>query len=86
MFYYRNLFSLLNKLIYGDHEPFFKIALDNILKRLKSVTNYINLLILIVTFLSLYYHRELLFIIALNYTLIKFKSIINYISLLKINI
>jgi hypothetical protein len=84
MSYYKNLFSLLNKLIYNDHKPFFKIALGDILK--KSITNYINLLILIITFLPPYRYRKPLFIIALNYILIKFKSVINYISLSKIDI
>jgi hypothetical protein len=84
MFYYRNLFSLLNRLIYNNHKPLFKIALGDILKQ--SVINYINLLILIVTFLPFYYYREPLFIIALNYILIKFKSVINYTSLSKIDI
>jgi hypothetical protein len=46
MSYYKNLFSLLNKLIYDNHEPLFKMALGDTLK--KSVTNYINLLILII--------------------------------------
>jgi hypothetical protein len=82
--YYKNLFGLLNRLIYNDYKPFFKMALGDILK--KSVTNYINLLILIITFLPPYRYREPLFIIALNYILIKFKSIINYISFSKINI
>jgi hypothetical protein len=82
--YYKNLFSLLNRLIYNNYKPLSKIALDNTLK--KSVTNYINLLILIITFLPPYYHREPLSIIALNYILIKFKSVTNYISLSKIDI
>jgi hypothetical protein len=84
MFYYRNLFSLLNRLIYNDYKPLFKIALGDILKQ--SVTNYINLLILIVTFLSFYYYREPFSIIALNYILTKFKSVTNYTSLFKIDI
>jgi hypothetical protein len=84
MSYYKNLFSLLNRLIYNDYKPLLKIALGDILK--KSVTNYINLLILIITFLPPYRRCEPFFITALNYTLIKSKSVTNYISLSKVDI
>jgi hypothetical protein len=84
MSYYKNLFSLLNRLIYNDYKPLFKIALGDILKR--SVINYINLLVSMVTFLPPHRHREPLLITALNYILIKSKSVINYISLSKIDI